>query len=266
MRVNDIITEAEGETIKTNEDLQNILTGCNGDSIEITIIRDENKISKTVKPIKNMVGVYLIGAWVRDSCAGIGTITYYDSDKNYFSALGHGICDCDTSKLMPLESGEVVKANISGVTRSKSGKAGSLNGYFTDTKIGDLTKNTPIGIYGTATDNYTFEGEKIQLAEAGEIKTGKAEIYTTINNESIQSYTIEITRICSKNPKSNESFVIKVTDEKILDECGGIVQGMSGSPIVQNGKLVGAVTHVFLNEPQKGYGIFVENMVKSYED
>jgi stage IV sporulation protein B len=266
LKINDVITSADGYSVTCNEDLQKILTECNGNTIEMKIVRNKNEITKTIKPVKNMVGMYLIGAWIRDSCAGIGTVTYYDSDKNYFAALGHGICDTDTSQLMPLRNGEVVSASISGITKSTSGKAGSLSGYFTDTKIGTLTQNTPIGIYGTADENYSFETTKIQLADKSEIRTGKAEIYTTISGENIDSYSIEITRICTRNENSNESFIIKITDERLLDNCGGIVQGMSGSPIVQNGKIVGAVTHVFVNDPTKGFGIFVQNMADNYEN
>jgi stage IV sporulation protein B len=209
--------------------------------------------------------MYLIGAWVRDSCAGIGTVTYYDTD-NHFAALGHGICDSDTSVLMPLSSGEVVKASISGVTKSTSGKAGSLNGYFTDNKIGTLTKNTAIGIYGTTEDYYSVTENKIEVAQADEVKTGSATMYTTINNSEVCSYDIEITRICNKKADSNENFVIRIKDDNLINSCGGIVQGMSGSPIVQNGKLVGAVTHVFLNRPEEGFGVLAQNMVANFEE
>lgn len=231
----------------------------------MTVERNGNEINKSVTPIKNTVGIYLIGAWIRDSCAGIGTITYYDKDNNYFAALGHGICDNDTSALMPLATGEVVEANISGITKSTSGNAGSLNGYFTDSKIGVLTKNTSIGIYGTINDNCRNNEKKVKIADKNEIKTGSAQVYTTISDDKIGCYDIEITRICNRSEDSNENFVIKITDNELIKNCGGIVQGMSGSPIVQNGKLVGAITHVFLNQPNEGYGIIAQNMVLNYQ-
>lgn len=210
--------------------------------------------------------MYLIGAWVRDSCAGIGTITYYDEKNNCFAALGHGICDNDTSYLLPLEHATVLSASISGISKSSAGKAGSLNGYFKDEELGTLTKNTSIGIFGRPDENYSFKQKQIEVAQTNEIKVGKASIYTTISQNNAEEYEIEITRICNKNKDSNESFVIKITDERLIDECGGIVQGMSGSPIVQNGKLVGAVTHVFLNNPQEGFGVAIQNMMSKYAE
>lgn len=203
----------------------------------------------------------MLGAWVRDSCAGIGTITYYDTDNNYFAALGHGICDNDTNALLPLGFGEVVHANISSVTKSITGKAGSLNGYFTTNKIGILTKNSGVGVFGTINNNITNK-EKIEIANFDEIKVGKASMYTTVNCDKIGCYDIEITKIRTRDTESNENFVIKITSDELLEECGGIVQGMSGSPIVQDGKLIGAVTHVFLNKTNEGYGVAIQNMVE----
>lgn len=265
IKVNDIIKKAGNTDINTNEDLQKAIKNSSGKTINFTIERNGKELTKKVVPYKNTVGVYLMGAWVRDSCAGIGTITYYDDDNNYFAALGHGICDNDTSALLPLLCGEIVQANISSVTKSTSGKAGSLNGYFTDNNIGSLTKNTPLGIYGTPTDNNRQFYKKIEIAEKNEIKTGKACVYTTINDDNSACYEAEITRICNSSENSNENFVIKITDDELIESCGGIVQGMSGSPIVQNGKLVGAVTHVFLNRPNEGYGIMAQNMVENYK-
>lgn len=210
--------------------------------------------------------MYLIGAWVRDSCAGIGTITYYDEQNNYFAALGHGICDNDTSYLMPLEHATVLSASISGISKSSSGKAGSLNGYFKDEVLGNLTKNTPIGIFGRPEENYSYKQKQVELAQTDEIKVGEASVFTTISGNNTEEYKIEITRICNKSKDSNENFVIRITDDRLLEECGGIVQGMSGSPIIQNGKLVGAVTHVFLNKPQEGFGIAIQNMVSEFAE
>lgn len=210
--------------------------------------------------------MYLIGAWVRDSCAGIGTITYYDEQNNYFAALGHGICDNDTSYLMPLERATVLSASISGISKSSSGKAGSLNGYFKDEVLGNLIKNTPIGIFGRPEENYSYKQKQVELAQTDEIKVGDASVFTTISGNNAEEYKIEITRICNKSKDSNENFVIRITDNRLLEECGGIVQGMSGSPIIQNGKLVGAVTHVFLNKPQEGFGIDIQNMVSEFAE
>ena len=266
IKVNDIIKEVNGEKIKTNEELQNKVAKSNGNSISITLERNGEKINKKVVPHKNVSGFYLLGAWVSDSCAGIGTVTYYDENNNYFAALGHGVCDSDTTALLPLSYGDVVKANISGVTKSVKGKAGSLNGYFTDEIFGTLTKNTVNGIYGTTNDNYNNCNKLVEIADRSEIKTGKAQIYTTISGDKPKLYNIEITKICNTSKKSNENFVIKVTSDELLNICGGIVQGMSGSPIVQNGKLVGAVTHVFVNNPSEGYGVMAQNMVEVFDE
>lgn len=266
LKVNDVIKKVNGEAICTNEALQEAAVNSSGETLTLTVERDGKELCKNISPKKNTAGMYLIGAWVRDSCAGIGTITYYDTDNNYFAALGHGICDNDTSLLLPLGSGEAVHANINGVTKSSFGKAGSLNGYFTESTIGYLIKNTEVGVYGTISDNFSNKERKIEIAKNNDIKTGNAELYTTIDGEEPQYYSIEITKIVNLNSDSNENFVIKITDEKLMKCCGGIVQGMSGSPIIQNDKLVGAVTHVFLNNPSEGYGVTAQNMVTNYDE
>ena len=265
LQVGDIIKKINDTPVKTNEDVQSATFGCDGKRIKFTIIRDGKELVKTVVPRKNTVGIYLLGAWVRDSCAGIGTVTYYDRNDDYFAALGHGICDSDTLELMPLGSAEVVNANINSITKSVEGKAGSLNGYFTENTIGTLTKNTDCGIFGTADDTAFGNGVELEVAENGEIKLGKAEIYTTVDGNEAECFEAEITDIRSFDSSCNENFVIKITDERLIERCGGIVQGMSGSPIVQNGKLAGAVTHVFLNDPDEGYGVTAQNMVSNYK-
>ncbi len=261
LQVDDVIKKVNGIEIKTNEDLQKTATGCGGKGMSFIIERDGKELCKTVKPQANTVGTYLLGAWVRDSCAGIGTVTYYNPDNNYFAALGHGICDRDTGAMMPLGEAEIVGASISSVEKSSTGKAGSLNGYFTDKTLGTVTNNTINGIYGTIIDNSYLSGDRFEIAEFDEIQTGDAQIITTISGDRPESYDLKITSIRNDNPRNNENFVIKVTDKRLLDECGGIVQGMSGSPIVQNGKLIGAVTHVFLNNPEEGYGVAAQFMV-----
>lgn len=261
LQVDDVIKKVNGIEIKTNEDLQEAATGCGGKGMSFIIERDGKELCKTVKPQANTVGTYLLGAWVRDSCAGIGTVTYYNPDDNYFAALGHGICDRDTGAMMPLGEAEIVGASISSVEKSSTGKAGSLNGYFNDKTLGTVTTNTINGIYGTIIDNSYLSGDRFEIAEFDEIQTGDAQIITTISGDRPESYDLKITSIRNDDPRNNENFVIKVTDKRLLDECGGIVQGMSGSPIVQNGKLIGAVTHVFLNNPEEGYGVAAQFMV-----
>lgn len=266
IKVGDIIKAVDSKEVKTNEELQQAMLQCGGKPIHFTVIRNGKTLNKTVVPCKNMAGAYLLGAWVRDSCAGIGTVTYYDADNDYFAALGHGICDNDTAALLPLGSAEVVRAEISSVTRSSAGKAGSLNGYFTDESLGCLTKNTLCGVYGTANDKNMQNKTKVEVADNDEIRLGGAEVYTTIESDCTKAYSIEITKFCDLSEESNENFVIKITDKELLEKCGGIVQGMSGSPIIQDGKLVGAITHVFLNNTDEGYGITAQNMVSNGEE
>lgn len=264
LKVGDIIKCVNGAEVKTNEELQQAALGCGGEAIRFTVLRGGKELIKTVVPRQNTTGAYLLGAWVRDSCAGIGTVTYYDPQSGCFAALGHGICDKDTAALMPLGSAEVVEANIQSVTKSTPGVAGSLNGYFSDKTLGNLTRNTETGVYGTTNDNLLQQGSTLEIAENGEIHVGKAQIFTTVSDEGCACYEAEITKICNFDAESNENFVIKVTDKELLSRCGGIVQGMSGSPIVQGGKLAGAVTHVFLENPEEGYGITAQNMVSNY--
>jgi len=266
LKVNDIIKKVNNTKISTNEELKSEIEKSNGNEITVEIDRNGKTENKTVLPIKNTVGVYLLGAWVRDSCAGIGTITYYDDSNNYFAALGHGICDCDTAALLPLKSGEAVRAEISGIEKSVCGKAGSFCGYFTDVKFGNLSVNSPLGIFGDLTSENYKRSKKYLIANDDEVKTGKAVMVTTPVGDTPQEYEIEIKRICNRDMTSNENFVIKITDSRLLENCGGIVQGMSGSPIVQNGKIIGAVTHVFLNNPKEGYGVFAQYMANRYNN
>ena len=264
LKVNDVINNVNGSVIRTNEELQKAATESDGKPLEIVVTRDGKEIVRRVTPEKNTVGAYLLGAWVRDSCAGIGTVTFYDTSQHYFAALGHGICDRDTGALLPLGSAEIVGAHISSVTKGTSGSVGSLNGYFTDRSIGHLTKNTSCGVFGTIFDNSCESEPLYEIADSDQIKTGRAEMITTIDGVEPRSYEIEITRICNHDPRNDENFVIKITDNELKNRCAGIVQGMSGSPILQNGKLVGAVTHVFLNHPDEGYGVAAQFMVSNY--
>ncbi len=266
IRVNDIIKTVNGIDINSNEDLQKASAESGGKEMKFEIERDGSGLSKTVTPKKNTAGVYLLGAWVKDSCAGIGTVTYYDSNQNYFAALGHGICDSQTSALLPLGSAEVLGANISSVSKSVEGKPGSINGYFTSNKLGSLSKNTSSGVFGTLSRKDFNASEKLPLAQNNEARTGDAKIYTSIDARGVKSFDAEIKQIRNTDKDSNENFVIKVTDSELIEKCGGIVQGMSGSPVVQNGKIVGAVTHVFMNKPDEGYGVLIQNMVSNYNE
>ena len=263
LKTGDVIKKVNDTAVSTNEDLQQAILGCGGVPIKFNVERSGKELVKTVVPQKNTVGVYLLGAWVRDSCAGIGTVTYYDKSDNSFGALGHGICDKDTSALMPLKNAEVVHAKIGSVTKSSVGNAGCLNGYFTDKTFGTLTGNTDCGVFGSINSAEIPGGVTLEVADNSEIKTGKAQIYSTVTDDTVGCYDAEITRICDLDDDSGENFVVRITDKELLDKCGGIVQGMSGSPVVQNGKLAGAVTHVFLNDTEEGYGVTAQNMLSN---
>ena len=198
--------------------------------------------------------------WVRDSSAGIGTVTFYDESTGLFGGLGHPVCDVDTGGILPLSSGDVVDVNITGVRKSTEGNAGELQGIFvSDKACGTLYTNNQYGVFG-ALKNCPSPYSPIPMGLKQEIQLGEASILTTIDGDKPQEYSISIEKIDYRSDNSNKNMVIKITDEKLLSLTGGIVQGMSGSPIIQNGKLIGAVTHVFVNEPTKGYAIFCENM------
>lgn len=262
IRENDLILSADGEEVSSNEELKEIVSESGGEDIELSVIRGKSPISVTITPEQDEDGDYSVGMWVRDSTAGLGTVTYFDESTHSFGALGHGICDRDTGMLMPLGSGQVVKAEIESISKAKKGIAGGLNGIMTDDEIGELTVNSAFGVYGRYTA--TPEGEEYPCAYDSEIRTGKATVYTTLDDSGIGAYEVEIENL-NLNDKSGQNMVLRVTDEELLDKTGGIIQGMSGSPIVQDGRLIGAVTHVFVNSPEKGYAITIGNMLSCYE-
>lgn len=260
IKINDVILSANGKNLSSNTMLNDIITNSQGKEISLKIKRNEKELNIEVKPQKNINNEYKLGIWVKDSTAGIGTITFYSQELSGFCGLGHGICDSDSGGLIPLYSGDVDMAYVASVTKSNNGDVGSLEGYFTSTDIGAATINTNSGIYGTI-EQETIQGTEIQVANKNEVTLGKASIYTTINGSEPEEYEIIITRIDKNNETLN--MVIEITDKELLDVTGGIVQGMSGSPIVQNNKLVGAVTHVLIDNVNCGYGIFAETMLEN---
>lgn len=262
IKENDIITRANGEEISTNEELQEIISASQGEDIELSVTRGKSPISVTITPKENDDGEYTVGMWIRDSTAGLGTVTYFDESTCSFGALGHGINDKDTGMLLPLRDGQIVTAEITSATKAKKGVAGGLNGCMTNDLIGEITVNNGYGIFGRY-DNL-IGATRIQCAEDSEISTGNAYIYCTVDDTGVKEYEVEIESL-NMSDTTGQNMVIKVTDERLLEVTGGIVQGMSGSPIVQDGQLIGAVTHVFVNSPETGYGISIGNMRQSYE-
>lgn len=261
IRENDIIIRANGEEITSNEQLKRIVEESGGENIELSLNRGESPISVNVTPQKSSDGSYSVGMWVRDSTAGLGTVTYFDESTYSFGALGHGINDRDTGMLLPLKSGRIVNAEITSVTKAQPGIAGGLNGFMGDSVIGTVTVNNGYGVYGRY--ECLPQGRRVPCADDSEITTGEAEIFCTLDSSGVHGYTVEIEKL-NMADESGQNMVIRVTDEELISRTGGIVQGMSGSPIVQNGKLVGAVTHVFVNSPKSGYGISIGNMLESY--
>ena len=236
----------------------------NGAPVMLKILRGETEKTISVMPVQSEFdGNYRGGIWVRDSTAGIGIITFYRPETGMFGGLGHGICDADTGNLMPLGKGEIVPVTICGVQKGRQGDAGELKGYFTDDHaVGRLQQNSDAGVYGTM-DTIPVTGEAVTTARKQEVHTGPAEILTTIEGNTPRRYEAIIESVDLREDKDVKNLVVRITDETLLQTTGGIVQGMSGSPILQDGKLVGAVTHVFIHDPTRGYGILIEDMLKA---
>lgn len=261
IEVGDIIISINNEKVYTSDDVTKALNDNIGKPYKIIVKRDERYKTFVVEPAYcDREGCYKAGMWVRDSTAGIGTITFYNDNNGSFGALGHQINDVDTKEIMPMLKGEAVEAEVTSVQRASSGSTGSLVCDFSNKTIGYLTKNESSGVYGSYTE-ISKPTERYEVASAQEVKRGRAEIISTIDGGAPKGYEIEILHI-SYNSKDERNIIFKVTDEELIAKTGGIVQGMSGSPIVQNNKLVGAVTHVIINNPKKGYGIFAQTMLE----
>ena len=262
LQTGDVIVKCGGVSVTSSEQFQSLLQK-NGDSaMDLQVRRAGDSMTLSVEPEQNDKGVYCIGAWIRDSMAGIGTMTYYDPATGDFGALGHGITDTDTALLMPFSNGSILPSTVKAVKRGETGSAGELRGDFDlDTSLGDLYANTESGIFGTlAVSDYAPACQ--DAVPIGEAVPGPAVIRSNVEGDAVEEYEIEILKVVS-GTSDGRDLVISVTDPKLLKATGGIVQGMSGSPILQNGKLVGAVTHVLLNDPTKGYGILIENMLNA---
>ena len=264
LKEGDIILKIGNEEVNSINELTKAIENNMDDknTVEITYKRDKNEKTTTLKLVKQD-GMYKTGLYVKDSITGIGTLTFIDPESNIYGALGHEITESNTSKIIEVRTGTIFKNSISSITESIDGKPGSKNAKFYYSKnYGDITKNTKYGIYGTYKDDYN-NLEKISIANKDEVKIGKAEIYTVIDGENIEKFDIEITKINENSDIKNITF--DIIDEKLINSTGGVVQGMSGSPIVQNGKLVGAVTHVITDNVKSGYGLFIITMLEESE-
>ena len=261
LRTGDKIISVSGVKVETVTQLNEILDKTKGKQLDFSVGRGDECIKIAMQPIKDKItGKYKIGILARDSVSGIGTVTYIDKEHNRFGALGHTVVKEDKRELK-ISDGIVYECNIVGVSKGVRGRAGELRGMFlSDKTLGRAEKLCSCGIFGEISKDYNTDGLLKTVASSESVCPGKAIIYSTINGVEQKSYDIEIVKVDKRN-KENKNFVIKITDDELIEETGGIVQGMSGSPIVQNGKLVGAVTHVFLNDPTRGYGIDIQTML-----
>lgn len=257
----DVITSVNGHSLRTNEELMQAVERSENKPLLIEYVRKGEKHTAEIVPVMDQqLKAWRIGLWVRDSCAGIGTVTFIDPDNHAFAGLGHGIADNESGTVIPLSEGDIVPAAITSVDKSTGGCPGSLCGYFSDFRaFGSILANEECGLFGKV--NQPFGGKEISLAFRQEVVRGKAQICTTIHGSEPEYYDIEIEDISYNNVNITKNMVIRITDERLLSAAGGIVQGMSGSPVIQNGRLAGAVTHVFINDPSHGYAIFAENMM-----
>lgn len=260
----DYIVSFNGEKISTKRELINDIAGLDGEEVTLEVKREGESVPVSVTPVKDTKGDYKLGIWVRDDTQGIGTLTYVDQNGRY-GALGHGISDIDTAQLLNIRNGALYKAQILAINKGSKGNPGELAGFirYDDRNIlGSIEINSKNGIYGQfykgAEDGITLK--KMPVAYKQDVKTGEASVLCNVDGE-VREYQAEIKRIDLNHEDTNKSFVIQITDEKLLEKTGGIVQGLSGSPVLQNGKMVGAITHVFVQDSTSGYGIFIENML-----
>lgn len=257
----DIILSINGEKISSKKQLTKLVESSAGQPLSLVVRRGEQLTSLHLSPVRSSLdNSYHLGLWVRDSSAGIGTMTFYDPNNGCFAGLGHAICDVDTGQLMPLSQGEIVEASIIGVHAGKSGSPGQLQGAFVANRsIGSLYTNSYNGVYGRLM-NQPVDAQTIPMAQCQEVRQGPVKILTTVSGQKPQLFDACIEKLSLSQDEPTKNMVLRITDPDLLELSGGIVQGMSGSPIIQDSMLVGAVTHVFVNDPTRGYGIFAENM------
>lgn len=261
LKLGDLIVSAGGHAVRSNEELTQAITAANGTPISVVYLRDGVQHTTTLTPVQDAAtGAYRAGLWVRDSSAGIGTMTFLDPANGTFAGLGHAISDTDTGADITLLSGEIVPVVVTGCVKGTAGSPGELRGEFSAATAGTVLANDTTGVYGRYTA--ATMGQSCLVRQPQEIALGDAEIWTTISGSTPKAYSVRIERVNMTSGDPNRNLLLKVTDPELLAATGGIVQGMSGSPIVQDGCLVGAVTHVLVNDPTRGYGIFATTMLE----
>ncbi len=264
LQIGDFIISIDGQKVYTNEGVAEIIEKSGGKDLSFVIKRDNVIKNLVLKPVLSAsTKTYKAGIWVRDSSAGIGTLTFFCPTNNVVCGLGHSVNDNDTGKMLSIGSGEMVAAEIVSLTKAVSGSPGELHGRLLSLKYADFSLNSETGVYGACNGN-SINGKMMPVALKQDIKNGEATILTTVENGIAQEYKCKIT--INKSVSSLQNLIVEITDDELLSKTGGIVQGMSGSPILQNGKLVGAVTHVLIDDPTKGYGIFAENMLETAQN
>ncbi len=261
LKLKDVIMSVNGEPLSGASQLTQKIETCNGGELVLLCLRGKEQVEIRLTPVYCQAEKrYKTGIWVRDSGAGIGTVTFIVPETGAFAGLGHGICDADTGELIAMKRGTVMDVTISSVVRGAVGKPGELKGYFNPGKKGSLLGNTSCGVWGVLSEIPTCHSDPIPIGRRDEVQEGSAYILSTLDSNKICKYDVEISNIKSE-ANGSKCFTVKITDPDLLAISGGIVQGMSGSPIIQNGKIIGAVTHVLVNDPTTGYGIFIENML-----
>ena len=255
----DVLTSINGRRVSSAEDLMSVLDDCAAGEMEATVVRRGCLTQLKLRAERSAEGALELGILVRDRIAGIGTVTWFDPETGEYGALGHSVSDPETGSALPLRGGSIAPAEITSVTSGAGGKPGELVGMFSpESGIGDIARNSDSGIFGFAGAG-AFSGDTVPVAQTREIRTGRAELLATVDGTKPERYEIEITKIFGKG--SGRDMLVEVTDERLIGKTGGIVQGMSGCPVLQNGKLVGAVTHVLVNDPTKGYAVSIERML-----
>ncbi len=266
----DTITQINEVTIHSTEELKKTVNQAQGKTVKVQYRQGEQTKECSIEPVETMSHDYKLGLWVRDSAAGVGTVTFYEPTTKTFGALGHGITDIDTQELINIASGEFVTTRVLNMTKGESGSPGKIQGTVENQQnIGRIYKNSKFGIYGNVENLASLNidmSKEMEVALRDEIQLGKATILCSLDKEKVEEYEIEIQKIYQENNYDNKSMQIKVTDKRLLEKTGGIIQGMSGSPIIQNNKWIGAITHVLVNNPQEGYAVFGDIMIKQAKE
>ncbi|MCL1952136.1 MAG: PDZ domain-containing protein, partial [Oscillospiraceae bacterium] len=263
LRSGDVITEINGREVNRKSEVSRAIEDSGGTPLRMTVERGGSVLQLECAPVESAAGgKYLAGLWIRDSSAGIGTVTFYDKASGTMAGLGHAICDVDSGEVIPISGGELVSARVMGCYKGADGAPGELCGVFEPEVLAALEINGDTGVYGEIGAGVP-DGELLPVALKSEVKTGPAQIAVTVSGKEKQYYDVEITKVSSNLNAAQKNMTVRVTDPALIETTGGIVQGMSGSPIIQNGMLVGAVTHVFVNSPLEGYAIFAETMLET---